>query len=69
MMLYDLILQGHEATEENAINLALCGAALSESEVIDQDIAYLRHVDTVNGVCVWYDFGSDYYCFSPDGDE
>ena len=69
MMFYDLILQGHEATEETATELALCGAALAESEVLEQDIQCLRHVDTVNGIDIWYDYGADYYCFSPDGDE
>lgn len=64
MLYYDLILQGHEATEENARNMALCGAALSESEVIEQYLPHLEYVDTINGVDIWYDFSAGYYCFS-----
>ena len=66
MFYYDLILQGEEATEEFARDVAMCGAALSESELIDEGhLPYVRYVDTVNGIDIWYDFGADYYCFSP----
>ena len=65
MLYYDLILQGEEATEENARELAMCGASLSESELLEQDIKHVRYVDTINGVDIYYDFGADYYCFTP----
>jgi len=65
MKTYDLILQGHDATEDHAIALAMCGASLSESELTEQNITYKRYITTVNGIDIWYDFGADYYFFAP----
>ena len=65
MLVFDLILQGHEASEENARGLAQCGAAIGESEVSEQSIKYARFIDSLNGVDIYYDFGADYYFFSP----
>ena len=62
---YDLILQGNESTLENAREFAQCGAALSESEITEQEIKYARYEETINGIDIYYDYGADYYFFSP----
>ena len=62
---YDLILQGNEATLENAQAMAQCGAALSESEITEQEIKCARYEESINGTDIYYDYGADYYFFSP----
>jgi len=64
MKTYDTILQGHEATEEQAIDWA-SGFDFSQSELNDDTITFKRYIDTVNGIDVYYDYGADYYFFAP----
>lgn len=62
---YDVTLEGHQAeTEQDAIDYA-AGMVWSEIETTEQEIAYGRYVDTVEGVEVYYDYGADYYFFCP----
>lgn len=68
VLFYDLILQGDDTSVDNAIALAQCGAALSESAIVEQKIRYLKFIDTINGVEIYYDYGADYYCFAPEAD-
>ena len=63
MMIYDAILEGDEATEENALDYAR-GIAWDEVEVSEQEIKYSHFVDTVDGIDVYYDYGADYYFFA-----
>jgi len=60
---FDAILQDEEANEENALNYAR-GMTWSECESSIQSIGYAQHVDTINGVGVYYDYGADYYFFT-----
>ena len=60
MLVYDLIAED----KESAVMYALCGAALSESEMVECNIRYKDYIDTVNGLDIWYDCGADYYFFS-----
>ena len=52
MMIYDAILEGDEATEENALDYAR-GIAWDEVEVSEQEIKYSHFVDTVDGIDVY----------------
>lgn len=62
---FDFILEGWEAeTENDAIEFAQA-FDFSETESHHQNIGYARHVDTVNGIEVYYDYGADYYFFCP----
>lgn len=64
MQTYDLILQGDEATEENAINTAN-GLDWQEIETTEQPKPrHSRHVTSVNGIDIYYDYGADYYFFA-----
>ena len=65
---FDATLQGHEATEENAIEMAR-GMVWSECEISQDSIGYGRHVATVEGIDVYYDYGADYYFFCPESPE
>lgn len=60
---YDIILQGDEATEENAYNL-VCDLDWKDLETTEQDLPNLRFIDSLNGISIYYDFGADYYCFT-----
>jgi hypothetical protein len=60
---YEVILEGHEATEENARAFA-SGFVFSECEKKSQMLSYSRLVDTVNGIEIWYCYGADYYFFA-----
>lgn len=60
---YDAILQGDDATEENAIDYAR-GMVWSECETTEQSIGHCQHVDTVAGVHIYYDYAADYYFFT-----
>lgn len=62
---YPFILQGEDATEENARLVAQDGAILSECEPEAQGIEYGRYIDTVFGTDIYYDYGADYYFFCP----
>lgn len=62
MKVFDTILQGDEATLENAMDYAR-GMVWDEVETTEQDIKYAEFVDSVDGVDVYYDYGADYYFF------
>lgn len=64
MKTYDIILQGSEATLENAIDLCN-GLDWSEVEVSEQNLPNKSYQDTINGIDIYYDFAADYYFFSP----
>ena len=65
---YDAILEGHQATEENAIDYAR-DMVWSEVEISpEQTIACVEHIATIDGTEVYYDYCGDYYFFGP-GDE
>lgn len=65
MKIYDFILQGHEATEENATDAAR-GLDWQEIEAREENIklsdAYF--IDKINGLEIYYNFGADYYFFA-----
>jgi len=67
MLAYSHILQGHEATEENAINTAL-GLDWAEVEIEENGTPYghYDYIDFINGVAIYYNFVGDYYFFSSD---
>lgn len=60
---YDDILSGSEANENDAIDRAR-GMDWMGVESSERRIAYMNYVDSVNGVGVWYCYGSDDYYFS-----
>lgn len=57
------ILQGHEATELNAISAAL-DLNWSEVETSLESYPYLIYIDEINGVGIWYNYGCDSYYFT-----
>ena len=62
---FPTILEGHEASHIQACDYAR-GMDWSELETDVQDIRswHYDHIDTVNGVGVYYDFTGDYYFFA-----
>ena len=64
---FDAILQGWEATESNARDMAL-SMVWGEVETVPQSIGYANHIDTINGVGVYYDYAGDYYFFTDETD-
>jgi hypothetical protein len=60
---FDYILQGSEATEENAMDAAR-GLNWQEIETKEANYPNLRYVDTVNGVGIHYNYGTDDYYFT-----
>jgi hypothetical protein len=68
MITFSTILQGSEATEENAINFAL-GFDFSEDETEETTIAHSKYIDTKNGIDIYYNYCADYYFFAPEEDE
>lgn len=61
--IYDHIIDGHQMTEEEAIDYAngICPDwETSESEALPK---YHQYLATENGVDVYYDFGADYYFY------
>ena len=63
---FDAIIDGHEG-EEAALEYAR-GMVWLECETSESSIAYGRHIDTVDGVGVYYDYGADYYFFTDELD-
>ena len=64
MLVYDAILNGSFGyIHEDAVEYAR-GMVWSECATSEQDIKYKDHIETVNGVGVYYDFGGDYYFFT-----
>lgn len=62
MFIYDHILQDSEATEENALDFAR-GFVFGECTATEQTIGHYRHIDSINGIGVYYDYAADYYFF------
>jgi len=65
---FDYILQGSDATEENAIQAA---RSLDWQEVETQEADYpnLQYVGTLNGVGIYYNYGHDGYYFTDEDAE
>lgn len=65
MKTYNTILQGHEATEENARNFAQ-GFDFSQDEMenTNTSIHYDNYIDTINGIEIYYNRTADYYFFA-----
>ncbi len=64
---YEAILQGEEATEENALAFAM--GFCFEEEPQEQSIGYADYIDTVNGVGIYYDYAADYYFFTHEANQ
>lgn len=60
---FNHILQGHEATERNAIETAQ-GLDFSSIETNEESYPFLNYIDTVNGIEIYYNYGCDSYCFA-----
>lgn len=64
MKTYDFILEGSEATLENAIKSAQ-GLDWQEIEKTENnELPFLDYKDTVNGIEIWYVYAGDFYLFS-----
>lgn len=61
---FDHILQGEEATEENAYDHAR-GVDWMDVGTTPQRLPNGTYIDTVNGVEIYYDRAADYYYFAP----
>lgn len=59
---FDHILEGEDATEKNAIDHAL-GLDWQSIESRPDRIAYMQYIDTINGVGIYYNYGTDSYHF------
>jgi len=64
MQLFDLILEGWQAESESAAiewarGFDWCDCETSESV----RPTHSRHIESVGGVGLWYDYGADYYFF------
>jgi len=67
-LFFDYILQGSDATEENARNAAMgldWGAVDTEMESYPN----LDYIDTMNGVGIYYNWKADYYCFTDESQD
>ena len=58
------ILQGHEATEENAREHANGYDFTQDEEPKEESYPFLNYIDTVNGVEIYYNYGADSYYFA-----
>jgi len=65
---FNYILQGSEATEENAIQAAR-GLDWQEVETTEANYPNLQYVGTLNGVGIYYNYGSDDYYFTDEDAE
>jgi len=65
MKVYSTILQGSEATEDNAINFAKL-YDFSEDEICENTAlcSQFDYIDTIKGIDIYYNFAGDYYFFS-----
>jgi len=64
MLIYDLILTGDDATEDNAIHFAM-DFVWSESECREEPMPrHSHHIYTTNGIAIYYDYAADYYWFA-----
>jgi len=63
MKLFDFILEGDEATEENAMG-AVLGLDWMDINTTEQPKPkYAEYVNSNNGINIYYDYGADYYFF------
>ena len=60
---FDDILQGHEATEQNAYDRAF-GMDWMQVETHRASYPYLDYIETVNGVEIYYNYGDNSYYFA-----
>ena len=65
---YDWILQGDDATEQGAYDLANSDL-LGECETSMQSIGHADYIDTVRGVGIYYDYAADYYFFTDESSD
>lgn len=65
---FDFILQGSDATKENAYDAAR-GLDWMEMETKEATYPYLNYIDTINGVGIWYNYGADSYYFTDEAIE
>ena len=65
---FDVILQGEEATEGNAYDVAQ-NMVWSEVGTTLDSIRCASYIDTVNGVGIYYDYAADYYFFTDETEE
>jgi hypothetical protein len=63
MKTHSAILQGSDATEENAWNFAQ-SFDFSEQEEEEYQGRDHQYIGTVNGIDIYYHFGADYYFFT-----
>ncbi len=64
MLVFNIILQGHETTEEQAIEYA-AGADWSGVDTTEQEKpAHSTFISCLNGVDVYYCYGADHYFFT-----
>jgi len=69
MKLFNHILTGEEATEQNAYDHAQ-GLDWSQCETTEQDKpAHSQYVDSVNRIGIWYCYGTDHYFFEEETEE
>lgn len=64
---YDFVLQGDNATEEKAKEIA-SGLVWGKVKTNEQDIKYCNYVDTINDVGIYYNPDIDYYFFVDEGE-
>ena len=62
------ILQGDEATEENARDYAR-QIDWSECQPEWQSIGHANHIDTIDGIGIYHDYAADYYFFTDEGSQ
>jgi hypothetical protein len=65
---FDYILQGSDATEENAIQAAR-SLDWQEMEVVGAHYPNLQYIGTLNGVGIHYNYGDDSYYFTEEDSE
>ena len=66
MEYFNHVLQGEDATEQNAIEHAQ-GLDWQGIETTEQPrLVFTSYVDTVNGIEIWYCYGTDSYLFTPE---
>lgn len=69
MKVYNHILEGHEATLENAQDHAR-GLDWQSIETTENDsLPYLSYKDTINGVEIWECYGTGCYIFTPEEEQ
>lgn len=64
MKIYDIILQGSEATEKNAYDVA-SQFDFSECELCEDKASNSNYIDIVGSIDIYYNYAADYYFFSP----